>query len=80
MTGLRIDAERKNILIIDDSSDDVAFMSSLLKDHYKTKIATNADKAIQIAFSENPPDLILIDNLMSGMVGYELCRHFKKSP
>jgi len=80
MTGLRIDAERKNILIIDDSSDDVAFMSSLLKDLYKTKIATNADKAIQIAFSENPPDLILIDNLMSGMVGYELCRHFKKSP
>jgi putative two-component system response regulator len=80
MTELRIDAERKNILVVDDSSDDVAFMSSLLKDLYKTKIATNADKAIQIAFSENPPDLILIDNIMSGMVGYELCRHFKKSP
>lgn len=80
MTGLRVDAERKNILIIDDSSDDVALMSSLLKDLYKTKIATDADKAIQIAFSENPPDLILIDNITSGMVGYELCRHFKKSP
>ncbi len=80
MTELRIDTERKNILVVDDSSDDVALMSSLLKDLYKTKIATNADKAIQIAFSENPPDLILIDNIMSGMVGYELCRHFKKSP
>jgi len=80
MTGLRSDAERMNILIIDDSSEDVALMSSLLKDLYRTKIATDADKAIQIAFSESPPDLILIDNLMSGMVGYELCRHFKKSP
>ncbi len=80
MTGLKADDQRKTILIVDDSSDDIAFMSSILKDIYRIEVATKMEKALQIAFSENPPDLILIDIMMPEKVGYNMCRFFKSIP
>jgi len=80
MAGVKTNAKRKTILIVDDSSDDIALLSSLLKDNYRIEVATNMEKALQIAFSEDPPDLILIDIMMPGMVGYEMCRYFKSIP
>ena len=80
MTGLKADDQRKTILIVDDSSDDIVFMSSILKDIYRIEVATNMEKAFQIAFSEAPPDLILIDIMMPERVGYNMCRYFKSIP
>ena len=80
MTGLKADDQRKTILIIDDSLDDIAFMSSILKDIYRIEVATDMDKALQIAFSEAPPDLVLIDIMMPEKIGYNMCRYFKSIP
>jgi putative two-component system response regulator len=80
MTGLKADDQRKTILIVDDSSDDIVFMSSILKDIYRIEVATNMEKAFQVAFSEAPPDLILIDIMMPERVGYNMCRYFKSIP
>jgi putative two-component system response regulator len=80
MTGLKDDDQRKTILIVDDSSDDITFMISILKDIYRIEVATNMEKALQIAFSETPPDLILIDIMMPERVGYNMCRYFKSIP
>jgi len=52
-------------------------MSGLLKDDYKVKVASNGEKALKIAASENPPDLILLDIMMPGMDGYEVCTRLK---
>jgi len=67
----------QTILLVDDTPDNISLLNGLLRDSYKTKIATNGEKALKIAFSDAPPDLILLDIMMPGMDGYEVCRRLK---
>ena len=53
--------EKATILVVDDTPDNLTLMSSLLKDDYKVKIANSGEKALKIAGSETPPNLILLD-------------------
>jgi putative two-component system response regulator len=55
-------------------------LCALLGDHYKNKVATNGQRALQIAFAEPHPDLILLDIMMPGMDGYEVCRQLQANP
>ena len=71
---------QKVILLVDDTPDNLTILCELLKSQFKLKIATTGEKAIQIANAESPPDLILLDVIMPGMNGYEVCRMLKKSP
>ncbi len=73
-------AEKATVLVVDDTPDNLALMSGLLKGHYKVKVASNGEKALKIAAAENPPDLILLDIMMPGMDGYEVCRQLKADP
>ena len=73
-------APRATILVVDDTPDNLALMSSLLKDDYRVKIANNGEKALKIAGSDTPPDLILLDIMMPGMDGYEVCQRLKGNP
>ncbi|MDO9111022.1 MAG: sigma-54 dependent transcriptional regulator, partial [Desulfatirhabdiaceae bacterium] len=70
--------EKVTILVVDDTPENLALMSSLLKDDYKVKIANGGEKALKIAGSDSPPDLILLDIMMPGMDGYEVCRQLKR--
>jgi putative two-component system response regulator len=72
--------ERATILIVDDSPDSVALLSSMLKDSYRVKVAITGEKALSIAMGEDPPDLVLLDIMMPGMDGYEACRRLKDDP
>lgn len=65
------------ILVVDDTPANLSLMSSLLKDSYKVKVANRGERALEIAHSDTPPDLILLDILMPGMDGYEVCRRLK---
>ncbi|CAK0749741.1 putative cyclic di-GMP phosphodiesterase VC_1348 [uncultured Gammaproteobacteria bacterium] len=69
--------ERATILVVDDTPDNLKLMSALLKDLYKVKIANGGEKALAIAASETPPDLILLDIMMPKMDGYEVCERLK---
>ncbi|MDP3481416.1 MAG: sigma 54-interacting transcriptional regulator [Desulfoprunum sp.] len=73
-------SERATILVVDDTPENLALMSSLLKDDYKVKIANAGEKALKIARSDSPPNLILLDIMMPGMDGYEVCRQLKGDP
>ncbi len=73
-------SEKPTILVVDDEPDNLALMSSLLKRDYKVKVAGSGEKALKIAASEAPPDLILLDIMMPGMDGYEVCRRIKRDP
>ena len=68
------------VLIVDDTPTNIAVISGLLKDSYKTKVATNGEKALAIAGDSKKPDLILLDVMMPGMDGYEVCRRLKANP
>ncbi len=67
------------VLIVDDTPDNISVMSSLLKDLYRVKVATNGETALKIASSHDAPDIILLDIMMPGMDGYEVCRQLKSS-
>ena len=68
---------QKCILIVDDTPINIGMISGALKDSYKTKVATNGEKALSIATGDEKPDLILLDVMMPVMDGYEVCRRLK---
>src|SRR5580692_4499594 len=68
---------QKLILVVDDTPLNIGVISGALKDSYKTKVATNGEKALALANAEEKPDLILLDVMMPGMDGYEVCRRLK---
>ncbi|AGF51682.1 regulatory components of sensory transduction system [Synechocystis sp. PCC 6803] len=71
---------KATILVVDDTPDNLALMSGLLKDYYRVKIANNGEKALKVAQTLPPPDLILLDIMMPGIDGYEVCAHLKANP
>jgi serine phosphatase RsbU (regulator of sigma subunit) len=79
-TPQRAPAERKLILIVDDTPLNIGVISGALRDFYKTKVATNGERALALAGAEEKPDLILLDVMMPGMDGYEVCSRLKADP
>ena len=71
------DGKRATVLIVDDTPENIALLASLLRQLYRTKAATDGQTALRIAASDDPPDLILLDVVMPGMDGYEVCRRLK---
>ncbi|TRX70917.1 response regulator [Carboxylicivirga sp. M1479] len=67
-----------NILLVDDSAVNLEILKEALS-RYNTTTATNGDEAMEIAFSRNKPDLILLDVVMPGMNGYEVCSILKSN-
>ena len=75
------DSGRKGtVLVVDDSPENIDLLGGVLSQDYKIKVALNGEKALKIAGSENPPDIILLDIMMPGMDGYEVCRRLKSDP
>ncbi|MBB1487597.1 response regulator [Oceanospirillum sediminis] len=72
--------EKAVILVVDDTPDNLTLMAGLLRDNYRVKVSNNGAKALKIANSVAPPDLILLDIMMPEMDGYEVCRHLKQNP
>lgn len=71
--------EQKKILAVDDNPNNTAIMEELFGEYYDLRTATNGNDAIKIAI-EFEPDLILLDIMMPGMDGYEVCRQLRKYP
>lgn len=67
------------ILIVDDTLENVEILGSILTD-YKRSVALNGEKALEITSGKNRPDLILLDVMMPGMDGFEVCRRLKENP
>ncbi len=68
---------RDRVLIIDDARTNIKVLYEALRSDYDVVFATNGRDGIQAAMSEKPPELILLDILMPGMDGYEVCSILK---
>ena len=68
---------RQTVLVVDDMPENLQVMNALLKERYKTRIANNGEVALLAARQDPKPDLILLDIMMPGMDGYEVCRKLK---
>ena len=67
------------ILIVDDNRVNLAILTESLSQRYQTCTATKGHNVIS-AVNLHQPDLILLDIMMPGVDGYEVCRELKKSP
>ena len=65
------------ILIVDDVPTNIKILGETLREDYEVVFATSGPKALEIAFADDPPDLILLDIMMPEMDGYEVCRQLK---
>lgn len=70
--------DRATILVVDDSPDILALMKTLLEDEYEVRLADDGRQGIDLARSDPPPDLILLDVMMPGMDGHEVCETLQK--
>jgi diguanylate cyclase (GGDEF)-like protein len=67
------------VLIVDDEASNIEIMNAALEDEYEVCFATTGDEAMAVALA-TLPDLILLDVLMPGIDGYEVCRRCKADP
>ncbi len=67
----------QKILIVDDSKANLMLLCDTLSEHECIPVASG-EEALKVTFSENPPDLILLDIIMKGMNGYDVCSILKK--
>jgi diguanylate cyclase (GGDEF)-like protein len=75
---------RKNrrplILIVDDTPTNIELLAGALSADYTVKFATSGVRALELLEKPEKPDLILLDVMMPGMDGYEVCQRLKDNP
>jgi putative two-component system response regulator len=71
---------RPTVLVADDSPQNIELLSRVLGQDYRIKVATSGDKALKIVYSDEPPDLVLLDIMMPDLSGHEVCRRVKANP
>ena len=64
------------ILIVDDVADNVDVLVGVLKGEHRLVVARDGESALRL-IAENPPDLVLLDIMMPGIDGYEVCRRLR---
>ena len=67
------------VLIVDDAKTNLDILVEGLKSEHKLSLALNGETALQVA-ARTPPDLVLLDIMMPGMDGYEVCRRMREMP
>ncbi len=69
--------KKQRILIVDDAAENIATLAALLKNEHMIIVAKDGAKALEKTL-KNRPDIILLDIMMPGMDGYEVCRELKE--
>lgn len=70
--------EKPRVLIVDDTPDNVRLLMAFLRNLCDVTGASDGTQALQVARSEPHPDLILLDVVMPGMTGYQVCEELKR--
>ena len=68
-----------SLLVVDDVESNIDILVGILGDDYDVSVAMEGESALE-AVNDDPPDLILLDIMMPGVDGYEVCRRLKANP
>ena len=70
------DLSESRVLIVDDAKTNIDILVEALRDEYKLSVALDGAAALR-SVEKNPPDLVLLDIVMPGVDGYEVCRQLR---
>lgn len=70
---------RRTLLLVDDEATNLQVLRHTLQEEYRLLFAKDGYKALKLTRTERP-DLILLDIMMPGLSGYDVCRTLKKDP
>ena len=65
------------VLIVDDAKTNIDILVEALRDEYKLSVAMDGAAALR-SVEKSPPDLVLLDIVMPGLDGYEVCRRLRE--
>ncbi|EHK61328.1 response regulator [Halomonas sp. GFAJ-1] len=71
--------ELKTLLLVDDEPINLQVLQNILNSSYRLLFAKNGERALQLA-REQHPDLILLDVMMPGLSGHQVCQQLKTEP
>jgi putative two-component system response regulator len=69
---------KQSVLVVDDEPTNLRVLNQILNDSYKLIFAKSGHEALRLVEKERP-DLILLDVMMPGLTGYEVCEYLKKN-
>jgi len=64
---------KSRLLIVDDEPTNIHILSNILSEDYEIRAANNGERAMEAAKSQSP-DLILLDMIMPGLDGLQVCQ------
>lgn len=68
---------RPIVLVVDDTPENIEVLRQLLRIDYSIRAAISGEKGLEVAHCHPQPDIILLDIMMPGIDGYEVCRRLK---
>lgn len=68
------------VLVVDDEEQNLIVLNEILHDEYAVSVASSGSDALELLTSSLEVDIVLLDIMMPGMDGYELCRRIKENP
>ncbi len=70
--------EKPELLIVDDEAINLAVLDNTLSPHYRVRACRSGEQALEVVRGGNPPDLVLLDILMTGIDGFETLRRIRE--
>lgn len=75
-----MDAKQHTVLVVDDQPTNLALLVAMLKEFYNVVQAVDGEEALSIVSQAPKPDIIMLDIMMPGMDGFDVCKALKKNP
>ncbi len=75
----KLDQPRPQLLVVDDQAVNIQVLNQVFQQDHDVFMATSGRQALDMCL-KHQPDLVLLDVVMPGMDGYEVCRQLKKDP
>jgi len=79
MGSEQTDIHKQSVMVVEDCEPDIDALVACLSGNYRVQVATDGDSALK-SIQEDVPDIVLLDILMPGMDGFEVCRQIKENP